>query len=414
MSFFSDNIAQDAPKHGFATVFVSLLLSFLFFFCGFFAADTVPFSTHYDNATGYMEFIGSAFDDGFSISDMRASSDKTINTYTNDADKTKYVKNGYDLIVDTRPSETLIEFTQSAVKGDTKIDYEQYLQLSPEQRKDYKLLNEFTGNELEFTTELEVLTTEYLEKISVEGSEEYNKEGAKAYSDLKAAKDGYTRENYRKELWYLYVKYYYTFVRSVMAKAKAPTLRDYYYLNYVADGKAHYFYLFEDMCAGSFETDTGVPVVFGGYFTKCNDGEITDVSGFIKQVYYDTVGRTFFSYLISAVSQIPMLVLIPMILALLVWGIGKAVKSMRYKSFAGCYKTINAFGWFSALAVALITFVCGFFTSARVVYKFMSLMFAAILIIRTAVFGITTAVRDKKSRSENAQNQNIKNIFGGI
>ena len=50
LSYFSDNIAGTAPEFGFGTLFLALLLSFVFFLCGYMAADTVPFAVHYENA----------------------------------------------------------------------------------------------------------------------------------------------------------------------------------------------------------------------------------------------------------------------------------------------------------------------------------------------------------------------------
>ena len=70
--------------------------------------DVAPFSTHYNKAESYKEFIHSAFDNGIelTIENHLGISGKVINTYTNEEDAT-YKKNGYNLIVDTRPSDTL-------------------------------------------------------------------------------------------------------------------------------------------------------------------------------------------------------------------------------------------------------------------------------------------------------------------
>ena len=64
LSFFSDKIASEAAKRSFATVFIGLLLSFVFFLFGYYGADVAPFATHYNNAGSYKEFIQAAFDIG--------------------------------------------------------------------------------------------------------------------------------------------------------------------------------------------------------------------------------------------------------------------------------------------------------------------------------------------------------------
>ena len=166
------------------------------------------------------------------------------------------------------------------------------------------------------------------------------------------------------------------------------------------------------MCAGSFKTDGGLPVVFGGYFNKCADGTVEDIGGLIKQVFYDTVGYTFSSYFMSTVFQLPFLIFIPIILALLLWGAGKFVKNGWNKTFSGCFKTVNGFIWGSALSTALITFVFGFFVSAKAMYPYMSLIFGLLILIRTVIFCVTSVIKNRMpSKAEIINNDD--DIFGG-
>lgn len=402
LSFFSDRIAGEAAKYGFAIIFLSLLLSFVFFMTGYYAADVVPFSTHYGNAQSYRQFIDGAFTDGgisFSIVDGKAVSGNKVNTYAAEEDGQKYAANGYNLIVDTRPSDTLIEFTQVAVRDETELDYETYLGLSDTDKRNYKLETRYSDKELELTDEAVSTYAAYL------ADNEDAKEGYEAL-DKNAA-------DYGKQVYYMYVKYYYTSVSSVYGSSKAPVLRDYYYNNYVTNGNSCYLYLFGDMIAGSFKTDKGLPVVFGGYFTKCGDGEVKNVHSFIKDVYYDTAGYTFTSYFVSAMSQLPMLIFIPLLIGLIMWAAGKAVKNGWVKSFSGCYKIVGSFVWFAALLTALITFVCGFFTVARRLYALMPVMFLAVLVIRTVIYCTVAAVKNRKRLAAEEQRNN-NDIFGGI
>ncbi len=417
LGFFSDRIAKDAPKFGFAGVFLSLLLSFIFVLFGYYGADVAPFSTHYNNAGSYKEFIHSAFENGvdLTIENSKGTSGKLINTYTDENDKATYGKNGYNLIVDTRPSNTLIEFEQVAVRNgnsENKISYEDYLSLDEQTKKEYKLAVGFSGKLLEITPEMTEKHASYMEQVSDESSGRYDRSGAEKYNKLKEDKANYSQEEYAKELYYLYVKYYYTNVGSIYGSAKAPVLRDYYYANYITKGNAYYFYVFDDMCAGSFQTDNGVPVVFGGYFRECADGKVTDIDKLITDTYYATAGNTFVSYFVSTMSQLPFLIFIPLILGLLMWGIGKAVKDGWENKFAGCYKIINVFVWVTALLTALIIFICGFITSARLLYKFIPVIFGGVLLIRTTIFCTLSAVKNRKELAYSRQ-ENNDDIFGG-
>ncbi len=416
LGFFSDNIAKDAPKFGFTGVFLSLLLSFLFILLGYFGADVAPFSAHYNKAGKYREFIHAAFDSrvDLTIENHTGKSGKLINTYTDEGDAA-YKKNGYNLIVDTRPSDTLIEFEQVAIKGENsenKISYEEYLALDKQTQKEYQLAVGFSGKLLEITPEMTEKHTAYLEQISDESSAKYNKNGAGDYKKLKDKKADYSEEDYAKELYYLYVNYYYQGVGSVYANAKVPVLRDYYYANYITKGNAYYFYVFDDMCAGSFETDGGIPVVFGGYFKDCADGKVTDIDGFIKDAFYDTADNTFVSYFVGTMSQLPLLIFIPLILGLIMWGVGKAVKDGWANGFAACYKTVNVFVWVSALITAVVLFIGGFITAAKYLYSFIPVIFGGVLLIRTVVYCTVSTVKNRKLLAYSRQ-ENNEDIFGG-
>lgn len=379
LSFFSDKIASEAVKRGFVSVALALCLSFVFFLFGYYGADVLPFSVKYDGAESYKQFITQTFSNvDVEIKDEKANCARKINSYTEDKD---FCLNGYNLIIDTRPSDMLIEFTQVAVKGDSEISYEEYLSLSDGQKEGYKIQTVYTDKKLDITDE----------KLQVYETFLVADDGAK--SDFNALDKN--ADDYALQTYYLFVKHYYNSVSSLVMGAKAPVLRDYYYRNYITGGNAYYFYVFDNMLAGSFKTDSGVPTVFGGYFNKCADGKIEDVHSFISEVYYDTAVYTFTSYFVSTVSQLHLLIFIPIILAFIMWGVGKAVKDGWEKTYGGCFKIVNSFVWFSALIAAVITFVCGWFVSARLMYAWMSIIFGGILLIRTAIYCILSAIRKR-------------------
>lgn len=401
LGFFSEKQAKKSNKTGALSIILSAAFTFLLFFVGFYAADIVPFSTHYENTAKYRQFAENAFENGeayVKINDEKAVYPVKINTYTSEADKEKYCSDGYNLIVDTRPSDMLIRFTQYAIKGEEEIDYETYLALDEEDKKQYLLKIRYLDEELILTDEDTARHIGFLEQVSVEGGEKFNKSAADDYKKLNGDKQNMNDEEYAEQLYYLFIKYYYVGAGSLLKGAKAPVLCDYYYINYIIGGKSDYLYVFDELCTGSFTSDRGVPVVFGGYYDGQPDGEVTDINAFIKQIFYDSAGAAVGSYFYTVIMQIPFILIIPIALALLLWLIGKAVKGRNNQSYTNYYKKSNCFVLFSAIFTAVLTFVCGFFFSARIVAKFMPLIFGIILMVRACVsFAIDFAASKRSS-----------------
>ena len=266
LSFFSDKIASRAAKKGATLIIISLIFTFVFFFCGYLGASVVPFSTHYKNADGYRSFLYGVFTDenalNLAMDGGKAKvtkSDNTeiqvVNTYENATDAEKYAKNGYNLIIDTRSSRSFIEFEEYAVNGDERISYETYLGLGKAEKSNYQLRVHCT-DELYTIGEKEVTKfTAFFDDITSSESKNYNSAAAIAYKKLNKNAPSYNDDLYR-----LYVKYYYTDISSVVTGESVPVLRDYYYREYVHNSNSHYFYIFDDMCAGSFETNNEIQI----------------------------------------------------------------------------------------------------------------------------------------------------------
>jgi len=401
LSFFNDRLAAKSAKYGFASVFLTIVFSFVFFMFGFMAADVVPFSTHYDNAGQYKEFVHNAFSDNglrVEIKDGLAECETIVNTHADEGDRKKYALNGYDLIVDTRKSDALIEFSQVAVKGNAEISYEEYLKLTDKEKEGYGIETRYTDNVLEITAEKVVTYESFLDEISEEGKDSYNTEAAAAYKELK--EKNLTGDEYGKEIYYLYVKYYFSNVKSVLMGAKAPVLSDYYYLNFILGDHANYLYLLDDICTGSFKTDTGIPAAFAGYYKGCASGVLDEASAdaFVKDVYYNSVSYSASSYFTSAIQMAPGYILIPVLVGLILFLICKAAKKQFGQKFVDCYKTVNSFALVSALLTGLATFILAFFVFARKLYLFMPLIFALILILRCAVFYFTRSAEEKAAQ----------------
>ena len=410
LSFFNDGFAAKSAKFGFVSVFLTIVFSFVFFMFGFMAADVVPFSTHYDNAGQYKEFIKNVFSDNelrVEIKDGLAECDTIINTLTNESDEERYAKNGYNLIIDTRKSDALIEFSQVAVKGETEISYEEYLNLTDKGKTEYGIATRYTDKILEITADKVVTYESYLEGISKEGTDSYNREAAAAYKELK--EKNLSGDKYGEEIYYLYVRYYYSDVQSVLMSAKAPVLSDYYYLNFILGDHANYLYLLDDICTGSFRTDTDIPASFAGYYKGCASGVLDESSAdaFVKDVYYNSVRYSASSYFTSAIQMAPGYILIPVLVGLILFLICKAAKKQFGQKFVDCYKTVNSFALVSALLTGLITFILAFFVFARKLYLFMPLIFAIILILRCAVFYFTRSAKESAEQEEQSEEGSV-------
>ncbi len=406
LGFFSEKHANKSGRSGALSIILSAILAFILFFIGFYAADIVPFSTHYENASNYRRFAENAFDDvPVKIVAEKAVYPVKINTYTSEADKEKYRSDGYDLIIDTRPSDTLICFTQYAVKGDREIDYETYLALDEKDKKKYSLKIRYSDEQLVLTDEDTARHIGFLDRISAEGGENYNSAAADDYKKLNDDRQNMTDEEYAEQLYYLFIKYYYVGAGSLLDGAKAPVLCDHYYIDYILGGKTNYLYVFDTLCTGSFTSDRRVPVSFGGYYDGHPDGEVTDINAFIKKIFYASADAAISSYFFTVLMQIPYILLIPIAIALLFWLIGKAAKSGDKQSFTYHYKKSSYFVFYSAVFTAVITFVCGFFFSARIVAKFMPLIFGIILLLRTCVSFAMDISAAKRAATDGIDNE---------
>lgn len=406
LSFFSDKIAGEAPRHGYRNLLLALVLAFLFFFAGFLSADVVPFSCHYKKAGKFGQFVDAAF----SKDDMRhgialtvekgclkaafgkqtPSEEKIANTYTDQSAAAEYAVNGYQLIVDTRPATTPVVFTQVGVSSDgEKISYEQYRSLSETEKQKYTLNTEYTDEEMVLTDEKTSLFEDFLKN---------DEQATEKYGVLQEEKSGLTEEGYRKRLYALYVRYYYRNVTSVLASAEVPVLRDYYYANYILKYKTDYLYIFSDIVYGSFATDAGVRVNFGGFTSTLQDGAVGDAGELIKAVFYGGTGYALTSYFLNTMMQLPLLAVVLLLIALLVWAAGKLSKCVSVGTFGECVKTVGSFLWFSAFLTGLVAFAFGFLIGGAKAYSLMLPVFSLVLLVRSAVNAVPKIIKEKKNK----------------
>lgn len=382
LSFFSDKIAKQAKDRGFGNFFLGLLLALVFVFCGLLAANVLPFTTHYGNASDFRAFaqeVTTQLD--LTVNDGVVASANVVNTFENAADKQKYGTHGYNLIVDTHPITALDDFETYCVyyDGSSQITYEAYLALPEEEKINYVFNLVYTPNELVLTSEMVAAYEQYL-------SASDNKSYVEQYDKLVANKDKLSQEDYERSVYALYLQAYYPEITKYVAAGSAPILRNYYYTNYLNNSDvSNYLVIFDDLLVGSFHTDNGLAFTFYGFYTNAPTGKVTAADDFIKQAFSATTPVYANMYLSNIFRYVPLIALIPLALALLAWGVLKATKSQWGSEITTLIKAEGAYLAVSALIAAVVLFVCGYFVSGALLNELPLAIFALILLIRTVI-----------------------------
>ena len=232
--FFSDKYSKDGAKRGYSNVFLALLLTFAFLWLGYVGADMLPFSTWYDQSPDFKATVHSVFAnsdinkridaeivDGTLIvkKDDEYIEDILINTFENEKDKQNYSVNGYNVILDTRPADTLAEIEAYCISNDgenTEISYEDYLTLSNVAKLNFDFKLRYTGEALELTDDL---VSSY--RVYVEGLNEANKlETQTLANDLAQGK--ISKGEYNRAIYELYFASYYPAIDEYESSSKVP------------------------------------------------------------------------------------------------------------------------------------------------------------------------------------------------
>lgn len=381
LSFFSDKIAKEAKHRGYGNFFLGLLLTLVFIFCGLLAANFLPFVTHYNNATDFKVFAQAAFEKlDVNVNDSHVAYDTVVNTFVNNDDADIYNANGYNLVVDTRPSTALDDFEAYCVyyDGSSEITYEAYLALPDEEKINYIFNLRYTPNELVLTSELIAQYEQYLSTTDNDSIKEQ-------YSNLQA-KGSISQEDYNASVYALYLQAYYPEITKYVSAGSAPLLRNYYYVNYINSQEVcDYLLIFEEFLVGSFHTDGDLAVTFYGLYSAKHVGNVSasEAGVFFKDAFYAAVPLYVNVYLMNMFRYLPVIALIPLALAFLAWIALRAMKSQWGMRYSTLLKAEGAYLAVSALLSALVLFVCGFLVSGNLLNELPLILLSAILLIRT-------------------------------
>ena len=323
-----------------------------------------------------------------------------INTFENDADRQEYSVNGYNVIVDLRPADTLAEIDAYCVSNDgknTEISYEEYLALSDVARLNFDFKLRYTGRALELTDKA---VEEY--KSYVEGlGEEKKADAQKLLSELNEGK--ITGSEYNRGIYELYFVSYYPDITEYEGSSRVPLLRNYYYHQYLKGGAESYsqkhLLIFDDYVAGCFETVTGVSVSFYGFYSDFEDGALiapgaaqdeaeASADDFIKDSFRATAVLNFYAHAVNVTSLVPYMALMLVAVALLTYSLLKLRGVESVASFGSMLKIVGSYTWFSGIISSLFTIILAFFIDRSILKAMPTVLFFIVLAIRSIVFAI--------------------------
>lgn len=408
LSFFSHKVSRESVRRGYGNVFLGFILALVFLWAGFTFGDMLPFEAHYGNSPDFVASVQSVFADAdtricaeIEKGDLKVKKQGgeyaetlLINTFERDSDRQIYSVNGYNVVVDSRPANTLAEIEAYCISNDgkgTEISYEDYLTLSQVARLNFDFKLRYTGRALELDDETVEKYRVYVDGVSAE-----NKSATeKLASDL--AEGLITKPEYNRGIYELYFANYYPEISAYESTSKVPLLRNYYYHNYISQGVGKYLFVFDDYMIGSFETERGIELSFYGFYSNLDDGvliadgsteaearELAD--GFIKNAFRANWFLNAYAYVMNVISIAPFIALMLMVAALLCYSVLKLWGVESIASLGGMLKTVGSFVWFSGITSALFSVILSFFVKRSLVNALPLVLFFAVLVIRSVIF----------------------------
>lgn len=410
LSFFSHKLSKEGAKRSYTNCFLGFIFALLFLWSGFVGGDVLPFDAHYKSAPDFMATVRGVFANTDRSKRLDAEVENgvlkvkkhggeyaeilLINTFESDTDRKDYSINGYNIVIDSRPADTLAEVEAYCVSNDGKnmvISYEEYLSLSDVAKLNFDFRLRYTGNEL-------VLKKETVEsyRLYLDGLRDENKSVTeKLTKDL--AEKTITEEEYNRAIYELYFANYYPEITTYEGTSKVPLMRNYYQHQYISKGIQNYLFIFDDYMTGAFETRSGIDVSFYGFYSDIENGAIvmdgaTQVQAnasadrFIKNSFRGIWFLYAYSYAMNVISLVPFIALMLMVAALLTYSVLKLHGVESIISLGAMFKIVGSFAWFSGVVSAALTVIAAFFAQRSIVGALPVVLFFATLVIRSIVF----------------------------
>jgi len=394
-SFFSDKLSAEAAKRNLWNSLLSVTLMTLILCTGYFTAFTVSFGYHYNKSAEYSGFVSSAFDGiTLNMDNGILTASETVNDFEGLGAEEKL--KGYGLILDTFPAATdFAEFIVPCIdsKGN-EITYEEYLELSDEEKKGYELKLQNSGKRLDVSLK----QNEYKSFLNESDG------GKKALKELdeKLSKGEISDKDYADKVYIEFVKRYYPSMSQVERYGEAPTLRT-YYLGMAASGFSDkYLMVLDDLLVGSFVTDSGVTVNFEGYYQGIPDGEITDINLLIKKAFSGSGKYNFLMCFFNMFRLIPVFLIVFLILAVVVFIVLRYKLPTSATGYLGAFKIVCSYILFSSVIAFAVALIASLLCAKNTVYLVGSVAFCVIVALRAGVFLVRYRLALRKaSEAEN-------------
>lgn len=413
LGFFNNELATQSKKRSIWNGILSFFVAFILLYIALSIAFSVSFPTHYSNSTEFIEFWHYIFDDGgvrFDVQNRKASAyyDNgdivSVNTFVSQADREKYSKNGYDLIIDMRDGASLysnFELVFVNADSDGTLTYDEYDKLSDSSKKDYTIKITLSDDAIEFTPEL---VDEYTAFIK-------NRGGVDSLATLEQiSKDGIVEADNYSKLYELYFNV--KFGELSTGYASAPTIRDYYISTYLAtdsDGNSiydNYVILLHDLTFASWYDDSEVRLTVTGYYDDVHvkiDGNVLDADNLMLSLHEtnkDVIMINCFLYLLRGASVVGLVWLVlPLICAIL----HKICKGKKIPGYGETFKVMGSFWFWSTVPAMIYAIIASFVTSQVLVLYVSFIMMLIVDVIRTLIYFINMKKFDSEEDSNDSQ-----------
>ena len=171
-----------------------------------------------------------------------------------------------------------------------------------------------------------------------------------------------------------------------------------YYINYIGNaGVCDYLIIFGDVLVGSFHTDKNLAITFYGLYGNLPDGKVTVADDFITNTFKDTLSLYVSVQIANVFRCTPIIVIMPLVLALLAWCAMNVIKSGWGRSYATCLKVDGACLTVSAFITAMALFISGYFVSTNLLNVLPLIIVSSILFVRTVILIIYEYCYNKKN-----------------
>ena len=360
------------------------------------------------------ELVKFTTDDGKTVTPLDVTYPEGVQV-DNEADKQIYAKNGYNVVVDTRPADTLAEVEVYCISNDgkeTTISYEEYLSLSEVARLNFDYKLRYTGKELVLDDKAVAEYRAYVEGLGGD----VRAKSDKAALDLSAGE--ITQDEYNRVIYEAYFTSYYPEIGAYESTSKVPLLRNYYYHEYISKNISNYLFIFDDYITASFKTASGIDVSFYGFYSELGDGAVVregassaearaSVDGFITGSFGANWFLNAYAYLVNTVSIAPFIALMILVATLLGYSVMKLKGVESIASLGEMLKVVGSFVWFSGAVSALGSVAISFFVSRGLINALPPVLFFVTLLARSIVFTVIESRRYREQAEQKTESTEV-------